>query len=57
MTVKHNGRTYAFRECDTKGLTAEQLQAMADATGFMQYEPSAAWLVIRGVGYGWEVEN
>lgn len=55
MTVKHNGRTYAFRECDTKGLTAEQLQAMADANGYMQYEPNAAWLVIRGVGYGWEV--
>lgn len=55
MTVIYNGRKYAFRECDTKGLTAEQLQQMADASGYMQYEPRGAWLVIRGVGYGWEV--
>lgn len=55
MEIKHNGRMYAFRNCDTVGLTVEQLQKMADDTGRMQYEPGAAWLVVRGVGYGWEV--
>ena len=55
MTVNYNGRTYAFRPCDTKGITADQLQKLAYEKGYMQYEPNAAWLVIRGVGYGWEV--
>lgn len=55
MRVIHNGRTYEFRECDTRGITQEALQKMSDTTGKMQYEPRAAWLVIPGIGYGWEV--
>lgn len=56
MKVKYNGRTYEFRACDTQGLTQEELQKRTDETGRMQYEPGNAWLVVRGVGYGWEVE-
>lgn len=55
MTVKFNGRSYQFRECDTKNITKEELQKRAIETGFMQYEPRAVWLVIPGIGYGWEV--
>ncbi len=56
MTVKFNGgRTYQFRECDTKNITQEELQKLADERGKMQYEPNCAWLVIPTVGYGWEV--
>lgn len=52
MTVKFNGRSYRFRECDTENITKEELQKRATETGKMQYEPNAAWLVIPGVGYG-----
>ena len=54
MTVTHNGRQYAFRACDTRDTTQEALQRMADTTGRMQYEPGAVWLVIPGIGYGWQ---
>lgn len=57
MKVKYNGREYEFRECDTEGITQEQLQELADSTGHLQYEPTAAWLVVKGIGYGWEVNN
>ncbi len=53
--VKFNGRNYKFRECDSKDLTQEEMQRMTDETGKMQYEPNASWLVVRGIGYGWEV--
>ena len=53
--VKFNGRNYKFRECDTKDLTQEEMQRMTDESGKMQYEPNASWLVVRGIGYGWEV--
>ena len=55
MKVQYNGREYAFRPCDTVGLTQEELQKMVNEKGYMQYEPNAQWLVVRGVGYGWEV--
>ena len=55
MIVKFNGRNYQFRECDTKNITKEELQKRATETGKMQYEPNAVWLVIPGIGYGWEV--
>ena len=54
MTITHNGRKYEFRACDTRGTTQEALQRAADATGYMQYEPRTSWLVVPGVGYGWE---
>lgn len=57
MNAIYNDRTYSFRKCDTEGLTPERLQALVDKYGRMQYEPSAAWLVVKGVGYGWEAEN
>lgn len=57
MKVKYNGRTYAFRECDTRGVTEEQLQKLADERGYLQHEPRAVWLVVSGIGYGWEVEQ
>ena len=55
VIVKFNGRNYQFRECDTKNITKEELQKQATETGKMQYEPHAVWLVIPGIGYGWEV--
>ena len=55
MTAIYNGRKFAFRPCDTDGLTQEELQKRVNETGKMQYEPGAKWLVVRGVGYGWEV--
>ena len=54
MTVTFEGRTYAFREIDTKGITQEQLQELANKTGRLTYEPRTSWLVINGIGYGWE---
>lgn len=56
MKVKYNGRYFEFRKCDTENITQEELQQMVDKTGHMQYEPNRSWLVVRGVGYGWEVE-
>lgn len=55
MKVKHNYREYEFRACDTKEITAEELQELADKTGKMRYEPNGAWLLIPEIGYGWEV--
>ena len=55
MTAIYNGRTYAFRICDTKNITGEELQKLVDTVGKLQYEPGRVWLVVRGVGYGWEV--
>ena len=55
MKVKYNGRYFEFRPCDTKGISQEELQKMADEIGYMQYEVNNKWLVIRGIGYGWEV--
>lgn len=55
MTATYNGRTYEFRACDTQGLTQADLQRAVDERGKMQYEPNAKWLVVRGIGYGWEV--
>lgn len=56
MTVEYNGRIYRFRECDTQNITQEELQKRAKK-GKMQYEPHAVWLVVPGVGYGWETEE
>lgn len=55
MKVVYNGRTYEFRACDTKNTTHEQLQELVSTVGYMQYEVGAAWLVVKGIGYGWEV--
>ena len=55
MKATYNGRVFEFRPCDTAGLTSEELQRLVDTNGKMQYEPNASWLVVRGVGYGWEV--
>lgn len=57
IRVKYQGRDYEFRPCDTKGRTQEEVQALTDKHGRMQYEPHAVWLFVRGVGYGWEVEK
>lgn len=54
IAVKFNNRLFAFRPCDTNGMTREQVQKSTDETGRMQYEPTHAWLVVDGVGYGWE---
>jgi hypothetical protein len=55
--VEFNGRYYKFRECDTKNLSQEEMQKMTDKSGKMQYEPNAVWLVVDGIGYGWEIER
>lgn len=57
MRVTYNERTFEFRACDTKGITQEELQRMTDANGEMVYEPNRSWLLVRGVGYGWEVKG
>jgi len=55
MKVTRNGRTYYFRPCDVRGMSQESVQAAADNTGHMQYEPNGmVWLVIPGIGYGRE---
>lgn len=54
MEVVYNGRWYAFRPCDTRGMAQEEVQRMATNTGRMQYEPGHAWLVVPGIGYAWE---
>lgn len=54
--VYFNYRWYEFRECDTANTTQEELQKMATELGSLQYEPGGKkWLVIPGIGYGWEV--
>lgn len=57
IRVTYNGRIYEFRPVDTKGMSQEEVQALTDKYGRMQYDPRAVWLVVRGVGYGWEVEK
>ena len=57
IRVTYNRRVYEFRPCDTKGKTQEEVQALTDKHGRMQYEPHAVWLVVRGIGYGWEVSE
>ena len=55
MTITRNGRRYCFRECDVRGKSQEEIQRKADETGRMQYEPNGmVWLVVPGIGYGWE---
>lgn len=55
MKIYFRGRMWAFRECDTKGKTEAFVISQADKYGEIQYEPHAVWLVVPGVGYGWEV--
>lgn len=55
ITVKHGLYTYAFRPCDTAGKTQEEVQKLADECGRMQYDHHGAWLVVPGIGYGWDV--
>lgn len=56
MIITYNSRRFIFRECDVKGYAPAEIQALADKTGRMQYEPNHAWLVIPGIGYGMEEE-
>lgn len=58
MHIIFNGRSYRFRPCDVKGITQEELQRRANETGRLQHEPRSfsPWLVVPGVGYGWEEE-
>lgn len=53
--VKYNSRTFEFRICDTKNISEEDLQNMTDKIGYMQYEKTESWLVVPGIGYGWEI--
>ena len=55
MDIVYQGERFSFRECDVKGLTAEELTVLAKS-GYMQYEPRAAWLVIPSVGYGMRID-
>ena len=59
MFAMYNDRKFAFRPCDTaaKGMTQDELQKLVTETGYMQYEKNMAWLIVKNVGYGWEVEN
>lgn len=57
MTIVWRGRKFGFRECDVKGMTKAEVEAKAAEVGKMQYEPRAAWLVVKGIGYGWEVSD
>ena len=54
MIIERNGRNYVFRECDVRGKSREEVQALADQTGRMQYEVNRVWLFVPGIGYGME---
>lgn len=55
MIIERNGYRFSFRECDTKGMTVEEVTKLACEKGRMQYETNGAWLVVPGVGYGADV--
>lgn len=55
MNIEYQGERFSFRECDVKGITAEELTLLAKS-GYLQYEPCAAWLVIPAVGYGMRMD-
>lgn len=57
MEIYFRGRMWTFRECDTKDKTEAFVIYQADNYGKIQYEPNAVWLVVPGVGYGWEVKE
>ena len=52
MVITWQNTKYYFRECDTKGMTEEDVQKAADESGRLRYEPNMAWLMIPGIGYG-----
>ena len=54
MTVTYYGYIYRFRPCDTQNITEEELQKRATETGKIQYDRNGAWLIVPGIGYGWE---
>ncbi len=54
MTAFYNDRKYAFRPCDTEGMTQEELQDAVTRTAHLQYEVNMTWLWVPGIGYGWE---
>lgn len=54
--IEFNGRKYTFRPCDVENISEEGLQKKANECGKIQYEPNGnAWLVVKEVGYGWEI--
>lgn len=54
--VEFNGRKYTFRPCDVDNISEEELQKKANECGKIQYEPNGnKWLVVKDVGYGWEI--
>lgn len=54
--VEFNGRKYTFRPCDVENISEEDLQKKANECGEMKYEPNGNhWLLIKDVGYGWEI--
>ena len=56
MTITWRDKKFAFRDCDVKGRTKNEVEQIAKNEGKMQYEPRAVWLSVPGIGYGWEVE-
>ena len=49
MIITYNGRTYKFRECDTRDIKQEELQVLANEKGKLQYEPRTVWLIVPGI--------
>ena len=57
ITIYFRGRYWRFRECDTENMSEAEVISAADKTGKIQHEANGhTWLVVKGVGYGWEVE-
>ena len=59
MTINYSGRQFAFRECDTKGKTQEDVTRLAKESGKVMYDPhnGNTYLIVDKVGYGWEVRD
>ena len=55
MVIEYRGVKYIFRECDVKGHTKDEVEALATERGSVIYEPNGfVWLLIPPLGYGRE---
>lgn len=60
MKIYFKGNTYAFRDCDVKGMTEANVIARADKYGELQTEVQGlkviTWLFVPGIGFAWPVD-
>lgn len=59
MTINYDGRQFAFRGIDTKGMTTEEVSRLAKEQGETMFDPhnGNTYLLVEGVGYGMEVRD